>query len=90
MKRLLAIATTLCVLGAMPLPKLSAGSSIPPVPIQKVCAVNYVKYPVDFNSAIWGHDASWNWFVIGTMVATPSGYVAVRNDNVTFAAACPF
>lgn len=62
--------------------------TLPPVPIRASCDVNSVDYPVDFNSRIWGRNAYDQWFVIGRIVATPVGYVAVRLDGVTFPAFC--
>jgi hypothetical protein len=62
--------------------------TVPPVPIQAVCNVNGVNYPVDFGSHIWGRNDYDEWFVIGQIVATPNGYVAVRLDGVRFRAFC--
>jgi hypothetical protein len=60
----------------------------PPVPIHTVCNVNGVAYPVDFGSRIWGRNAYDEWFVIGRIVVTPAGYIAIRLDGVTFPASC--
>lgn len=62
--------------------------TVPPVPIRTVCNVNSVAYPVDFGSRIWGRNTYDQWFVIGRILLTPAGYVAVRIDGVTFPAFC--
>jgi|HubBroStandDraft_2_1064218.scaffolds.fasta_scaffold584123_1 hypothetical protein len=62
--------------------------TVPPVAVRTVCNVNGVDYPVDFGSRIWGRNAYDQWFVIGRIVATPTGYVGVRLDGVTFPAFC--
>jgi hypothetical protein len=52
------------------------------------CLVNGVVYGVDANSSIWAQDAYGRWFIMGRIVATPNGYIAVRNDGVRFPASC--
>ena len=88
-KRLLGTGALLAVSCLIPQAKVSAQSALPPVPIQVVCRVNGVDYPVDFSSEIWGHDVYYNWAIIGRIVATPYGYRAIRLDGVNFPAACP-
>ena len=62
--------------------------TLPPVPIQATCNVNGVLYPVDFSSRIWGRNAYNQWFVIGRIVATPGGYIAVGFNGFQFPAIC--
>ena len=52
------------------------------------CAINGAVYGVDAYSRIWAQDAMGRWFVMGRIVSTPEGYIAVRNDGVRFPAAC--
>lgn len=62
--------------------------SVPPVPVMTVCLVNGVDYQVDYNYRIWAVNGYGLWFVIGQITITPDGPVAVRNDGVSFRAAC--
>lgn len=52
------------------------------------CEVNGVVYGVDANSRIWAQNALGRWFIMGRIIATPNGYIAVRNDGVQFPAVC--
>lgn len=62
--------------------------ALPPVPVMTVCNVNGVDYQVDYSYRIWGVSAFGRWFVIGRIVNTPNGTVAVRNDGLQFPASC--
>lgn len=52
------------------------------------CEVNGVVYGVDAYSRIWTQNGLGQWFIIGRIIATPNGYIAVRNDGARFPAAC--
>jgi hypothetical protein len=60
----------------------------PPVPVMTTCNVNGVDYQIDFNYRIWGLAGYGQWMVLGEIVRTPTGPVAVRNDGATFPALC--
>jgi hypothetical protein len=62
--------------------------SVPPVPVMSVCNVNGVDYQVDYSYRIWGINGVGNWFVIGRIVNTAYGTIAVRNDGTRFPASC--
>lgn len=50
------------------------------------CEVNGVVYGVDGYSRIWAQNAVGGWFILGRIVATPYGYIAI--DGYRFPAAC--
>jgi hypothetical protein len=62
--------------------------AVPPVPVMTVCEVNGVDYQIDYGYRIWGVNAYGRWFVIGRIVTTPSGPIAIRNDGVRYPAVC--
>jgi hypothetical protein len=62
--------------------------SVPPVPVMTVCNVNGVDYQVDYSYRIWGINAVGNWFVIGRIVNTSYGTIAIRTDGVRYPASC--
>lgn len=62
--------------------------SVPPVPVMTVCNVNGVDYQVDYSYRIWALNAVGNWFIIGRIVNTSYGTIAVRNDGVRYPASC--
>lgn len=62
--------------------------SVPPVPVMTVCEVNGVNYPVDYTYRIWAVNGYGGWFVIGRIVTTPTGPIAIRDDGVRYPAAC--
>ena len=62
--------------------------SAPPVPVMTVCNVNGVNYQVDYDYRIWDVNALGNWFVIGRIVNTAYGTIAVRRDGTRFPANC--
>lgn len=62
--------------------------SVPPVPVMTVCNVNGVDYQVDYSYRIWGINAIGNWFVIGRIVNTAYGTIAIRTDGVRYPATC--
>jgi hypothetical protein len=61
---------------------------VPPVPVMTVCEVNGVDYQVDYSYRIWGVNGYERWFVIGRIVVTPEGPIAIRLDGARFPAAC--
>jgi hypothetical protein len=66
----------------------TAQYAVPPVPVMTVCNVNGVDYQVDYSYRIWGINAVGNWFVIGRIVNTSYGTIAIRNDGVRYPASC--
>ncbi|WP_263350429.1 hypothetical protein [Acidicapsa acidisoli] len=66
----------------------TAQYAVPPVPVMTVCNVNGVDYQVDYSYQIWGVNAFGNWFVIGRIVRTAYGTIAIRTDGVRYPAAC--
>jgi hypothetical protein len=62
--------------------------AVPPVPVMTVCNVNGVDYQVDYSYRIWGINALGNWFVVGRIVNTAYGTIAIRTDGVRFPATC--
>ena len=62
--------------------------AVPPVRIMIVCNVNGVDYQVDYSYLIWGVNAFGNWFVIGRIVSTANGMIAIRADGVRHPATC--
>jgi len=90
---LFAVAGTLSVAAVPSLSSSAAHSqalqyAVPPVPVMMVCNVNGVDYQVDYSYQIWGINALGNWFVIGRIINTPNGTLAIRTDGVRFPAAC--
>jgi hypothetical protein len=66
----------------------TAQYALPPVPLMTVCNVNGVDYQVDSSYRIWGINAVGNWFVIGRIVNTAYGAIAIRTDGVRYPATC--
>ncbi len=62
--------------------------SAPPAPVMTVCDVNGVDYQVDFSYRIWAINGYGGWLVIGRIVPTPVGPIAIRNDGMRFSAVC--
>ena len=61
----------------------------PPAPVMTVCNVNVFDYQIDFGCRIWAINNIGQWFVIGRIVNTPYGTIAVRTDGTRFPAVCP-
>jgi curli biogenesis system outer membrane secretion channel CsgG len=66
----------------------TAQYAVPPSPVMTVCNVNGVDYQIDYSNRIWAINSFGNWFVLGRIVNTPNGTLAIRTDGARFPASC--